>query len=122
VTVSQTGVVDWLGIEKGSGAVSLTLIDDLDWNDERSHLLHLQEKLNAYLAFIESGEVYESLQRDLGHQVPTSTPIKITILAKFDLTPQSRAFLNHATHTLRTGGLSLSHRVVRSPEGAKSGD
>jgi hypothetical protein len=116
MTVSQTGVVDWLGIESGTRLVSLTVVDDLDWNDERGHLLLLQEKLNTYLAFIESGEVYERLRQDLGREVPSKTPVKISIIAKFDLTPQSRAFLQHATHILGTAGISLSHRVVRVPE------
>ena len=52
MTVLQKSTVDWLGIEKGTGNVVLTVVDDLDWSDENGHLLALQEKLNTYLAFI----------------------------------------------------------------------
>jgi hypothetical protein len=115
MTVAQTGVVDWMGIEKGTGHVSLTVVDDLDWSDEQKHLLLLQEKLNTYLAFIESGEVFERLVEEVGRRVPASTPVKVTILAKFELTPRSRAFLDHATEAFGNAGFSLGHRVVKVP-------
>lgn len=35
----------------------LTISDHLDWDNEQGHLRTLQEKLNLYLAFIESGEL-----------------------------------------------------------------
>src|SRR5688500_18168770 len=115
MTIVQTGVVDWMGIEKGTGHVSLTVVDDLDWNDEQNHLLLLQEKLNTYLAFIESGEVFERLVEEAGRRVPATTPVKVTILAKFELTPRSREFLSHAVASFGSAGFSLSHRVVKIP-------
>jgi hypothetical protein len=107
--------VDWLGIEKTTGHISLTVVDDLDWADEENHLLLLQEKLNTYLAFIESGEVFERLVEEVGRRVPETTPIKITILAKFDLTAHSLAFVDHATEAFRRAGFALCHRVVKVP-------
>lgn len=74
MTVAQTGVVDWLGIEKVTGHVSLSVVDDLDWSDEQNHLLLLQEELNTYLAFIESGEVFERLVEEVGRRVPDTSP------------------------------------------------
>lgn len=35
--------------------------DHIDGSDEDAHLSLLQDKLNTYLAFIESGEVFECL-------------------------------------------------------------
>ena len=40
------------------GAVHLTIADALEWDAD--HLRLLQEKLNAYLAFVESGELYSA--------------------------------------------------------------
>jgi hypothetical protein len=115
MTISQTRTIDWLGIEKETGHISLTLVDDLDWEQEQAHLVVLQEKLNTYLAFIESGELFERLAVDVGRDVPRSTAIKVTILAKFAVTPQARAFLSHAANGFRQAGFSLSHRVVGTP-------
>lgn len=114
MTVAQTGVVDWMGIEKLTGHVGLTIVDDLDWSDEHSHLLLLQEKLNTYLTFIESGEVFERLFEETGLEILGDTAVKVTILAKFELTTRSRAFLDHATEAFMTAGLSLSHRVLKA--------
>jgi hypothetical protein len=114
-TVADTRVVDWLGIEKETGHVNLIVVDDLDWSDEQKHLLLLQEKLNAYLAFSESGEVFERLLEETGCRVPTTTPIKVTIIAKFDLTALSRAFLTHVSEVFKGAGFSLVHKVVKAP-------
>lgn len=115
MTVAQSGVVDWLGIEKPTGHVSLTVVDDINWSDEQNHLLLLQEKLNTYLAFIESGEVFERLVEEVGRRVPDTTPVKVVILAKFDLPPRAQAFVEHAAEAFRRAGFSLSHRVVKIP-------
>ena len=115
MTVAQTRTVDWMGIEKGTEHVSLTVVDDLDWIDEQKHLLLLQEKLNSYLAFIESGEVFERLAEKVGRRVAGSTPVKVTIVAKFELTPRAHEFMEYATVAFGNAGFSLGHRVVEVP-------
>jgi hypothetical protein len=114
MTIAQTDIVDWMGIEKETGHVGLTVVDDLDWINEQNHLLLLQDKLNTYLAFIESGEVFDRVAEELGRSVPATTPVRVTILAKFELTPRSRAFLEHATEAFGNAGFSLCHRVVKA--------
>jgi hypothetical protein len=56
----QEKVIDVIGVDKKTGEVILTVSDHLSWEDEMKHLLLLQEKINSYLAFIESGEILES--------------------------------------------------------------
>lgn len=55
MTIEQADAIDMIGTDKTTGAVHLTISDHLEWNSE--HLFKLQEKLNAYLAFAESGEL-----------------------------------------------------------------
>src|SRR5690348_14076985 len=52
MSIQKTNVVDWLGIEKGTGHIVLTVLDDVGWEDEQKHLELLEEKLNSYLAFV----------------------------------------------------------------------
>jgi hypothetical protein len=118
MTVSQQGVIDWLGVEKETGDIVLTVVDQLDWSDEREHIRLLQEKLNTYLACIESGEVFTRV-KELGGEGRSGTPIKVAIVARFDLTAQAQAFLRHATHIFAGVGVALSHRVQRDPEAGK---
>ncbi len=61
MAIEKSNIVDAVGIEKTTGDVVLTIADYLDWEtSEAQHLELLQEKLNAYLRFIESGELLES--------------------------------------------------------------
>jgi len=61
VTIEQTGIVDSIGVAQETGEVFLTISDHLDWNDaNQNNLLLLQEKINTYLAFVESGELTQT--------------------------------------------------------------
>ena len=60
MTVDEAGTVDAIGLEDETGKVVLTIADHLDWSDETGHALKLQEKLNRYLSFIESEEIFDA--------------------------------------------------------------
>ena len=68
-TIENTNTVDAVGVDKATGIVVLKIFDHLGWTDEHSHLLLLQGKINSYLNFMESGEIFdaypESKNRDL---------------------------------------------------------
>lgn len=57
MSIDQPKLVDSCGINQDEGSCVLVIVDDREWNDW-AHLKALQEKLNNYLAFIESGEIY----------------------------------------------------------------
>jgi len=63
VSVEQKDVIDFISVDKNNNIV-LTISDHMKWDDERRHLLLLQEKINAYLRFIETGEMYEHYPKD----------------------------------------------------------
>lgn len=93
--------LDFIGIDKESGTVELSIIDDLDWVDEENHLLLLQEKINCYLAFIESGEIYQSYPQAIGRE------ICITIYTKFTPTLLGLEFLTKAHEVIEQAGFTL---------------
>jgi hypothetical protein len=57
MTVEKDNVIDIVS-NMLSGEICLTISDHLEWRSD--HLLTLQEKINAYLRFIESGEIFAS--------------------------------------------------------------
>jgi len=57
--VDQISTVDVIGIDQ-TGDVILTISDHLEWDSKKEHIFILQEKVNRYLAFIESGEIHQS--------------------------------------------------------------
>ncbi|HEV8239885.1 MAG TPA: DUF6572 domain-containing protein [Thermoanaerobaculia bacterium] len=115
MTVQQTGIVDWMGLERNTGHVILTIVDDLDWSDEQAHLLALQEKLNTYLSFAESGEVFQRLTQQVGRVVAPDTPIKMSVLTKYPLPLRAREFFQHATRVFREAGFELTSKVLSAP-------
>lgn len=58
MTVADLDKVDGLGISKNNDKIALMIADHLDWQDEYYHLKLLQDKINAYITFIESKQVY----------------------------------------------------------------
>jgi len=57
MTISDTDCIDIIATRSGSPEVRLVIADHLDWAHVNDHALLLQEKVDAYLAFIESGDL-----------------------------------------------------------------
>jgi hypothetical protein len=58
MAVDEPSTIDIMSVDP-TGALVLTISDHLDWSDSLAHERVLQEKLNSYLAFIESGQILE---------------------------------------------------------------
>jgi hypothetical protein len=102
VSVRESDVIDAIGID-GRGQVVLTIADHLDWDDEDAHLLALQEKLNGYLRFIESGQLDEVYPDATGRD----RVISLTLMVK---APRSaEQFLSRVAHTLQAAGIGFRH-------------
>lgn len=84
MTIEESNVVDFIGIDKETGAVGLLISDHLEWLPSKNPLI--KDKVNAYLDYIESGELLkaypDAADRDvyieLVHQYPpTEAALKI---------------------------------------------
>jgi hypothetical protein len=74
VSVEDTDSIDILSFGEQSGDVILTVTDHLDFCDSLRHQAILQAKLNAYLLFVESGEIF------LSHPHARDRPIMISVI------------------------------------------
>lgn len=110
--LSDAETVDYLGLEKESGWVVVTLVDDCDWTDEVQHLALLQTKINRYFDFIESGEVYAQLARTTGREVSRGTPVKISVLAKYEPLDAGSRFFEHVAQVAQGAGVGFSFKVL----------
>src|SRR5690349_8114757 len=104
MSVAQLDVVDYLSLEKGTGHVVLIIADDLDWEQEPRHLWLLQEKINRYVAFIESGEVLSKCEETLGRPAPDQPAFRISVVAKHEPSAQATKLLAHAKCVLESAG------------------
>ena len=62
MSVVESGVVDGIGLADNE-TMKMLITDHLDWQDEYQHLLMLQEKINSYIGFCESGQ-YQDVYAD----------------------------------------------------------
>lgn len=109
MSVEDLNTIDCIGIPIVTPhEVNLGISDHLEWDaslDE--HLYLLQEKINTYLRFIESGEIYQCF--------PPATPTTkkvIEIFFKYEPPTLADAFLNHVTDCLNELGIELKMKVV----------
>jgi len=103
MSVENPRVVDFVSIDPDTGAVVLTISDPLSW-DEEGHLAALQEKLNVYLSFIESGELLKSCPEALGRKV------RIALVHREPLSALALRFLETARGIVREAGFELTWR------------
>ena len=108
MTVEQERVIDIISIRRKTGEVCLTICDHLEWSDSSEHQRTLQAKLNAYLAFVESGEILASYPN------AKDRPVVIEIAFKFCPDADGLRFLAKALEIISSAGFELRYEV--SPE------
>ena len=68
MAVDDPKTVDVVSVDRATSEVILDVTDHLDWSNEADHLMFLQNKINAYVAFIESGELEAAYPDAKGRQ------------------------------------------------------
>jgi hypothetical protein len=106
MSIDQLDKIDFLAIERDKERVVLIISDHLDWEqDEGEHLLLLQEKINAYLSFIEGGQMLEEKPDAKGF------PVVIQVYAKYPPSEQATALYRLAGKVIADAGYSLELEV-----------
>jgi hypothetical protein len=104
MSVEEIESVDAIGISRATNEVTLVIADHLDWRDGHRHMLLLQEKLNTYLRFLESGEVYQAYPKARGRR------FVIEIVGQHDPTDAAKEFLAYVTRAIDAAGFALRFR------------
>jgi hypothetical protein len=108
MAVDQPKVIDFISRNKKDEIV-LTISDHLDWDDTQAHLVILQDKINSYLAFLESGEIYEKYPDAKGRRQ------RIEITFKYAPNQLAYSFLTKATPIIEEAGFSFGFKVFLPP-------
>jgi hypothetical protein len=106
MAIDQVNVVDSIGIEPNRGEAQLIIADHLDWatseRSDRRHMYLLQEKINTYLRFIESGEIYTAYPQANGKR------LVIRIVAKHDMSTNAKEFFAKIQNSLFASGYRIT--------------
>jgi hypothetical protein len=104
MSVDQPKTIDFVGIDKSTGDVVLTISDHLDWTDSNNHQLILQKKINSYLSFIESGEIFESYPDSKGRH-----PV-ISVVSQYAPDTDGREFPVNVKSAVEEAGIGFQFR------------
>lgn len=107
MTVDQTKIIDSVRDAYNGKEVILSIIDHLTWDqNEGEHLLLIQEKMNTYLAFIESGQLDTDFPHLKGREVV------IIWFGKYPLSEQAKTFYRLASGAISKAGFRLEFELV----------
>ena len=105
MSIEQATTIDFIGIEKSTGDVVLTVSDHLDWEDSEGHVRLLQAKINSYLAFIESGEILER------YPASKERRVVIGIISQYTPDANGKKFLASAKNAVEDAGIGFHFRL-----------
>ncbi|MFD0588389.1 DUF6572 domain-containing protein [Paenibacillus sp. GCM10027627] len=105
MALQKTNELDAIGVDNITGFVTLAIFDSLEWANEEEHLFLIQEKINAYLEFLESGEIYSVYEHAEGRN------IEIKIYFKYDIPQNCMEFLEKAAEIVAVAGFRLNYKV-----------
>jgi hypothetical protein len=105
MSVEQIDKIDVIS-NTPNGKVELTIADHLEWNDEENHLLILQEKLNSYLDFVESGQILKDYPNAINKE------IVISVVMKYTPTKKPLIFLSDCEKFMQNAGFEFKWEVA----------
>ncbi len=110
MAIDNIRVIDGMGMNKEQDAIMLLLCDHLPWEGETApkivdHLLLLQKKINAYVAFLESGQ-YKEKYHDLEPKMAV-----IDIRFKYDIPEMCEQFLQTVQEQLGDLGIEIEAHI-----------
>lgn len=100
MSIEQTDKIDIISPGKNNKIV-LTITDNLEWDDEGTHAGLMEEKINAYLHFIESGQLIDE------YPGAKDKKIVINIVMRFAPNEEGLDFLEDCQEIVK----SLGHKL-----------
>ena len=107
MTIENAKIIDMMGINDTENEVVLTIVDHLNWDDEsNNHLLLLQKKINEYILYIESGEIYKTYPKAKGRKIVIET------LGSYPPSELGKKFYDSASTIAVRAGFELRFSVL----------
>lgn len=100
MSIEESELVDAVVIDAAAGTCCLVIVDHLPW--DRAHLHLLQTKLNHYLRFVESGEIF------VRHPGAADCDVLFEVEAIHAPTREAAAFFTEARVLLEAAGFGLA--------------
>jgi hypothetical protein len=103
MSVDQINTIDVISTSP-NGKVVLSISDHLSWSEE-FHLQLLLDKINSYLQFIETGQIFIEYPNAVGCELVIET------VMKFEPSEEGTAFLTKAKEVVNNAGIGFQWRT-----------
>lgn len=110
MTISEAEKIDIVGERFDEMSVRLVIVDDMSWSEPSVHEKALQTKVNAYIDFIESGQICE-----FAPLVARGASIEIRLVAAYSPPARARDFFEQIARAVRELGYDFTVEVRESP-------
>lgn len=105
MAVDNLKVIDF--ITERDDSLVLTISDHLEWDSKNEHLYFLQEKINAYLMAIESGQVKKS------YPLSSDKDFVISVVLKYAPNDTGTSFLSRIKDFLTNHGYGFEYQIFK---------
>jgi hypothetical protein len=102
MSVDQSDVIDRVTTSP-EGVVALVVFDHLPWHSFSSHHELLLTKLNAYLEFVEAGQIYTE------YPSARDKPLELLVFFQFRPTPEALSFLERVRPQVERFNISFKY-------------
>lgn len=107
MTIVDADKIDIVATRADSSTVKLVIADHLPWDDMAAHCSLLRAKIDGYLTFVESGQLF----RIEKPPVPSCPNVCITLAALYAPPVEVESFLAEVRHRLAERGISFEVKV-----------
>lgn len=106
MSVEQIEKIDFISTSP-NGSVELTISDHLEWDEKNEHLLLLQDKINSYLNFVESGQLFEEYPNS------KNKDIAIGLVMKFEPNEFASNFLKKCKSVIEELNIEFKWKTLK---------
>lgn len=104
MSIEQANIIDLITSDTEDGHITLIISDGLEWGSQ-THLLNLQNKLNNYLAFIQSGDLVKKYPSAEGKR------IHLDLVCRYEPDEESKQFLQLCAEVMLDAGYQFRYRL-----------
>lgn len=104
MSITETRKIDIIATRPNSSIVKLVIADHLEWDDLDAHAKLIQEKINTYLEFIESGQ----LARTQTPPLPKAPRVHIELALQHEPSREAQQFLSRVREFLGAVGIEFT--------------
>ena len=104
MSVENSKVIDFISDKEDK--IVLTISDHLEWDNDNEHIYLLQEKINAYLMAIESGQINKS------YPLSINKKIVVSVALKYVPNEIGMSFLSKVNEVLLNAGYEFNYHIL----------